>query len=182
MVCMKGGFATEESRLFSNMVNGEDNAMLWGLVACLCGVVVLVILGLRCSRGMNDPLDVIRALRSDTSMVVDSVGETSTEHLFTVSISTLKQTFDLNLIYNQLRGTNCRLVSTADSAHPSFRKLGLAVPKQGPSMCSASVVVVMGIVMGVGVFQIPVIYNYLRPWMNRFDEFVQTETETSFGI
>lgn len=106
----------------------------------------------------------VHRLLSNDSIIVEEAGESSTEYLFTLNISTLTEFFDLNLIYDKLQGTNCRLYSTADSANPSFRKLGLAVPKKSESSLgfgsSLFVLVFIGCGSAIIVSQVPVLYNY----------------------
>ena len=152
-----------------------------GVFSLFLGALILLLLFTQ--KRSSDSHDVLRALTSNPSIVVEPAGETSTEHLFSLSISTLAPTFDLNMIYSRLRGTGCRVMSTADSAHPSFRKLTIAVPKTAPSSCgvfgSSSIVVALGgIIMGVCMFLIPDLYNYFDPWILEIHELIQTQTQT----
>lgn len=129
-----------------------------------------------------DPHKLINSLKRDPSMVIEDAGESSTEYLFTLSISTLQQSFDLNMVYEQLRGSGCRLVSTADSAHPSYRKLSIFIPKSTSSGwyavlgVSALTTLVLGISLTILAFQVPMLYNYFTPWILKINDFVQTQT------
>ena len=122
----------------------------------------------------------INRLKRDSTIVVEEAGESSTEYLYTLSISTLQQSFDLNMIYEQLRGTGCRLVSTADSAHPSYRKLSITIPKTPTSRWytivgfSGLMTLVLGLSFCILIFQIPMLYNYFSPWIVQLNGFIQT--------
>ena len=141
----------------------EEDSSEWFDVAVLTlaafGILCLFLIrhaALRCT----DPFDVLRKF-PDESLVVEQVGETSTEYLFSISISTLKENFDLNMIYNALRGTKCRLISTADSAHPSYRKLGLAVPKSTSHASLSSLTIIsMAVAAAMLVFELQKVYNW----------------------
>lgn len=126
----------------------------------------------------QDTFDVLRALQKESSIVVEEAGESSTEFLFTLSISTLKHSFDLNNIYEALKGTRCRLVSTADSAHPSYRTLGLAVPKNPHGWVSRPylLVVVVGVLSGICMSQGPALYNYYNLLVLQTYSYVQAFT------
>tara|TARA_B100000787_G_scaffold87028_1_gene64248 strand:+ start:5161 stop:5670 length:510 start_codon:yes stop_codon:yes gene_type:complete len=132
----------------------------------------------------ESPVAALHALRRNSSLVIDDAGETSTEHLYDISISATQEYFDLNLIYGALLGAGCRVMSTADSNHPNHRRLSLAIPKRSGSSLSLWKPALFGIVGGVIVFNMPVLYNSFHPYWEslrgRFDDFLDAQTDT-FG-
>ena len=81
------------------------------------------------------------------------------------------------MIYRKLTGSDWRLVSTAYSSHPSFRKLSLAIPKHTRGMGWSPFIVyaIAGVVVGAIMFEVPALYNYFIPWIAQIDEFFITQ-------
>jgi hypothetical protein len=153
-----------------------------GVVGVMVAVGILLLWTLCRSRKNGVVEDALRDLRSNSAVVVDDAGETSTERLYDISISAIREHFDLNLIYGPLQEAGCRLLSTADANHPNHRTLSLAIPKRpasAPNMAYATAL--FGVCAAVLVFNVPVLYNSFEQVWERVDGFLDAQAQSLGG-